>query len=144
MVPGKALLDGRFRTLIMVRCSPATSGMSRAPISIRSANPFADEPSGIKLDFAMPIELDSINVAFRDAHTTQCLAILLEHREDWMRDNASALLDHDVIVTNTVEAVQETGKRGAGLSEPLAPVIKAPNPPRPNVAAWVRRMWPAA
>ena len=64
----------------------------------------------------MPIELGGVDLAPRNAGATKSLPILLEHGEHRMGEHASALFDQHVIITDTVESVQETGKRGAGFS----------------------------
>ena len=73
---------------IEVRRSRATSGMSRAPISIRSASPLGDNLRRLELDFAMPIEFGGVELALRHAGATKSLPILLEHGEDRMGDHA--------------------------------------------------------
>ena len=96
--------------------SRAISGMSTAPISIRSANPLGDNFAASNLDFAKRIEPGGIDFASRNAGAAKSLPILLEQGEYRVGEHARALFDQYVIVTDTIEAVHETGKCSAGFS----------------------------
>src|SRR5579871_1919424 len=69
----------------------------------------------VEFNLASPIDLAGVKFRDRNAGAPEPLAILLQHGEHGMRHQGRTIFEEHVIVTDAVQPIQETGKRGAGL-----------------------------